>query len=105
MRVRSRHAGRFGQFDLMQEFEGLGTGFFCRKAEVVLEGLRKLGTAGEDRVQRTQWVLEDHADLPAPNAAQLSFRQNGKIEALALAGLVPNMSALDGSARQMIGQP
>ena len=71
--------GRFGDADLVEQFDGTFSGFGPAGLLMEHDRLHHLRPDGEHRVERSHRLLEDHADLFAANFAHLRLRQPHQI--------------------------
>ena len=73
VRIGGEAAGRVGNADLVEQFEGAGAGGVGGQAFVNGEHFADLALDGVDRIERGHRLLEDHRDVVAAHRAQFAL--------------------------------
>ena len=82
MRVVHGALFRLGDADFAQQGDGLVPGLFFGAARVEEEDLAELAADAVHRVQCGHGLLENHADIAAPDGAEFVVRDLGEILAV-----------------------
>jgi hypothetical protein len=85
-----------GDADHVQQLDRPIRGLVALETLVPLEHLGDLGADPDDRVQRRHRILEDHRDLPPPQAAALLGRHREQV----LTGVLDQATDLDAGRRE-----
>src|SRR5687768_8051013 len=82
MRVVADALRGIGNSDRVEELDGAGRRFPASGQAMHAQGFANLVSNREDRIERGRRLLEDEADVSAPDGAHVSFRQRQEIASL-----------------------